>query len=97
MQDGGGGALRGTAAPAGSSASGLRDQRPRASGATGGDRRRRVRGRRGGPDGGGRPRGRDPGELSALGVAGGRADGRGASKGQGPGLPGPGSPPGDRP
>lgn len=94
MQDGGGGALRGTAAPAGSCASGLRDQRPRASGATGGDRRRRVRG---GPDGGGRPRGRDPGELGALGAAGGQADGRGASKWQGPGLSGPGSPPGDRP
>lgn len=69
MQDGGGGALRGAAAPAGSGPSGLRDERPRESGATGGNQQRRARGRRGGPgrraargqDGGGRPRGRAPG------------------------------------
>lgn len=105
MQDGGGGALRGAAAPAGSGPSGLRDERPRESGATGGNQQSRARGRRGGPgrraargqDGGGRPRGRAPRGLSALIATGGRTDRRGASEGQGPGLPGPGAPSGDRP
>lgn len=45
----------------------------------------------------GGPGAEPPGGLSALSAADGRTDQRGASEGQGPGLPGPGSPSGDRP
>lgn len=90
MQDGGGGALRGAAAPAGSGASRLRDKRAGAPRGCGWDpaarspRRARRAGRRRAA----------PGQRLggwALAAAGGGADRRGASEGEGPGLPGPGA------
>lgn len=85
MQDGGGGALRGAAAPAGSCASRLRDAGPDAPvcewEGSAEPAARPQRGAARGPAGGGQPQGRDSG-LSPPEAAGG-----GASEGEGPGLP----------
>lgn len=87
MQDGGGGALRGAAAPAGSGGSRFRDERPGLLGAAGGNRQRRARGRRAGREGERRAGGTEEGGPGQRPPGTERARGGGSRGGPGAGSP----------